>query len=46
MCGRRSGGTNERNEANRDGVKEVSAGDPTSVQLGKVSVVEGLSSMR
>jgi hypothetical protein len=44
--GRRSGGTDERNEADRDGVKEVSAGNPTSVQLGKVCVVDGLSSMR
>ena len=45
MCGRRSGGTNKRNKADRDGVKEVSTGNPTSIQLGEVAI-EGLRSMR
>ncbi len=43
--GRRNGGINERNKANRDSVKVVSAGNPTNVQLGKI-FIEGLSSMR
>jgi hypothetical protein len=44
-CGR-CGGTNERNEADRDSIEEVSAGNPASIQLGKLGVVEGLRSVR